>query len=211
MSRSSDKPIARIPRRERGRRRVAALLESAACLFAEKGYDAVTMTEVAAGAGAPIGSLYQFFPSKEALADALLDRFGERLRDALDGIAERATSLTVPELADALLNVLAGLEDERAAARVLIESRQEASARAAELKRSLRQQVAQILRARTSGLSRQRADTMACVVVELMKAAARQSAERQPATREDVVKELKRLATLYLMSLANHRRDGAAT
>jgi AcrR family transcriptional regulator len=48
-------------------------------LFAEKGYDAVTMTEVAARAGAPIGSLYQFFPSKETLADALLDRLDDAL------------------------------------------------------------------------------------------------------------------------------------
>src|SRR5262249_19964005 len=75
MSSSRGKATARAPQRERGKRRVAALLKAAASSFAEKGYDAVTMTEVAARARAPIGSLYQFFPSKEALADALLDRF----------------------------------------------------------------------------------------------------------------------------------------
>src|SRR5271165_141776 len=85
MSSQREKNTARVPQRERGRRRVADLLQAAASLFAEKGYDAVTMTEVAARAGAPIGSLYQFFPSKEALADALLDRIGERLDDALHG------------------------------------------------------------------------------------------------------------------------------
>ena len=36
------------------------------------------MTEIAQRAGAAIGSLYQFFPSKEALAEALFDRFAER-------------------------------------------------------------------------------------------------------------------------------------
>lgn len=177
-------------------------MESAASLFAEKGYDAVTMTEVAARASAPIGSLYQFFPSKEALADALLERFGTRLRDALGGIEERAAAYTVPQLADALLSLLAGFQEERAAARELIDSRQEASARAAELKRSLHQQVARILRARGPGLSPERADTAARVVVQLMKAAARQSAEQDSTVREDVLNELKRLTGLYLTNVA---------
>src|ERR1700747_193804 len=99
---------ARAPQRERGKRRVAALLEAALALFAEKGYDAVTMTEVAARAGAPIGSLYQFFPSKEAMADAILDGFGELLHDALGAIEERAATLTIPDLVDALLGFKAG-------------------------------------------------------------------------------------------------------
>ena len=57
MSSPGEKNTARAPQRERGKRRVAALREAAVTLFAEKGYDAVTMTEVAARAGAPIGSL----------------------------------------------------------------------------------------------------------------------------------------------------------
>src|SRR4029077_10438380 len=138
MSSPREKNTARVPQRERGRRRVADLLQAAASLFAEKSYDAVTMTEVAARAGAPIGSLYQFFPSKEALADAVLDRFGERLVDALNGIEERATTLTIPELVDALLDYKADFQEERAAAPALIESRQEASTRATELRLSLR-------------------------------------------------------------------------
>src|SRR6202041_3507784 len=78
---SSDTEIhgARSPKRERGKQRVAALLQAAAELFAEKGYDAATMTEIAARAGAPIGSLYQFFPAKEALAVTLVQNYAEML------------------------------------------------------------------------------------------------------------------------------------
>ena len=65
---------ARAPKRERGKQRVAALMDSGAAVIAERGYGAATMTEIAARAGASIGSLYQFFPSKEVLADALLRR-----------------------------------------------------------------------------------------------------------------------------------------
>ncbi len=77
---------ARAPQRERGRQRVADLLEAASAVFAEKGYAAATMTEIAARAGAPIGSLYQFFPGKESLGDALMRRYGERTIAALESI-----------------------------------------------------------------------------------------------------------------------------
>lgn len=197
MSSSKEKNTARAPQRERGKRRVASLLEAAAALFAEKGYDAVTMTEVAARAGAPIGSLYQFFPSKEALADAILECFGERLEDVLKGIEERVTTLTVPELVDALLDVLVGFQEERAAASALIESRQEASTRAAELRLSLRRHVTRILRARIPKMSPKHAESMTLVVIQLMKAAAWQSAEKDLTTRDIAMNELKYLAQLY--------------
>lgn len=72
---------ARVPRQERGRQRVAALLQAASEIFVEKGYDAATMTEIAARAKASIGSLYQFFPTKELLADALRRNYGNALID----------------------------------------------------------------------------------------------------------------------------------
>ena len=207
MSSPREKNTARVPQRARGRRRVADLLQAAASLFAEKGYDAVTMTEVAARAGAPIGSLYQFFPSKEALADAVLDRFGERLVDALNGIEERATTLTIPELVDALLDYKAGFQEERAAAAALIESRQEASTRVTELRLSLRRHVARILRARIPELSPERAESMALVVVQLMKAIAAQSAEKDLTIRDSLLKELRHVLCIYLKENMAYRVD----
>ena len=207
MSSPREKNTARVPQRERGRRRVADLLRAAASLFAEKGYDAVTMTEVAARAGAPIGSLYQFFPSKQALADAVLDRFGERLVDALNGIEERATTLTIPELVDALLDYKAGFQEERAAAAALIESSQEASTRATELRLSLRRHVARILRARIPELSPERAESMALVVVQLMKAIAAQSAEKDLTIRDSLLKEPRHVLCIYLKENMAYRVD----
>ena len=54
----------RIPIQERGEQRVTELLEAAAAIFAEVGYEAATMRDIAGRAGASIGSLYQFFPNK---------------------------------------------------------------------------------------------------------------------------------------------------
>src|SRR5271154_435946 len=100
---------ARAPKRQRGRLRVAAILETGREVILEKGYDAATMTEIAARAGAAIGSLYQFFPSKEALADALLARYCERLVGGLRDIAERAPALGASGVADALVDLMLDL------------------------------------------------------------------------------------------------------
>jgi len=51
---------AKAPRRARGHARVASLLEAASAEFAEKGYEATTMTAIAARAESSIGSLHQF-------------------------------------------------------------------------------------------------------------------------------------------------------
>src|ERR1700761_2210038 len=91
---SREVPPAAQPTRERGHLRVAAILEASTALFAERNYDAVTMTEVATRSGTAIGSLYRFFPTKELLADALLAHYGERLEHELTDLAERGPSLS---------------------------------------------------------------------------------------------------------------------
>ncbi|WP_245639904.1 helix-turn-helix domain-containing protein [Paraburkholderia heleia] len=71
------------PKRERDRRRVAAIMDAAVAVFTEKGYDAATMTEIAARSSTAIGSLYRFFPTKEALAEALLLRYAQQAKNGL--------------------------------------------------------------------------------------------------------------------------------
>ncbi len=96
--------LAKEPKRERGKQRVAALMDAGAELFAEKGYEATTMTEIASRAGAAIGSLYQFFPSKEALAEALFNRFAERAAASFAQVEARAPGCSARELADLLID-----------------------------------------------------------------------------------------------------------
>jgi AcrR family transcriptional regulator len=67
-------------RQERGLRRAEAILDAAEQVFAELGYDQASATAVASSAGISPGSLYQFFPSKQAIAQALGVRFAKQLR-----------------------------------------------------------------------------------------------------------------------------------
>lgn len=75
--------VARAPRRQaRGQRRIAEILDAAAQVLAQNGYEAATTNAIAAAAGISPGSLYQFFPNKEAISQALADRFVTQMRDA---------------------------------------------------------------------------------------------------------------------------------
>ena len=97
-------------RQARGLRRMDDILDAAAALFAEVGYDAATANAIAARLRMSPGSLYQFFPNKEAIARALEARYTGRLRAAYDatlsaGLAESPLSLLLDRLLDPLVSL----------------------------------------------------------------------------------------------------------
>jgi AcrR family transcriptional regulator len=63
--------LRRPPKQERSRERVDEILAAAKRLIGEKGIDAVKMREIAALAGGPISSVYQYFPNKSAIIATL--------------------------------------------------------------------------------------------------------------------------------------------
>lgn len=68
-----------IPRRqERGKKRMAELLRAAGQVFADVGYENATTNAIAARAGVSPGTLYQFFPNKQAIAEALADAYAAK-------------------------------------------------------------------------------------------------------------------------------------
>ncbi|WP_436493037.1 TetR family transcriptional regulator [Actinokineospora sp. HUAS TT18] len=71
---ASPTPLRRQPVQQRSAKRVEKMLESCAQLIDELGYDGVTTTLIAERAGVAVGSLYQFFPDKRAVVQALTQR-----------------------------------------------------------------------------------------------------------------------------------------
>ena len=130
------------PKRERGRQRVALLLDAGAEVFARRGFEPATMSEIAARAATAIGSLYRFFPTKDALADALVARYVAEVGGTIDDLAEAAPTLSPAAIADALFDMMLDTRRARAAATVLIDMR---GSRAA-LRERVRHGIAAILR-----------------------------------------------------------------
>ncbi|MGH7114843.1 MAG: TetR/AcrR family transcriptional regulator [Stellaceae bacterium] len=198
----------RAPQRHRGRMRVAALMQAAATVFAEKGFDAATMTEIAASAGAPIGSLYQFFANKEALADALLEQYGELIEAGLAQIEDRAAGLSAMALADALLGLIAGLRQETGAAFALLDARSDWSARRAELRHMTRRLIARILTRRAPQLAPQLVENMAVVLLHNLRAMAALIADGAEA-HPGALTELRDMTGFYVASRLSGSSDPA--
>jgi|SRR5580698_3796782 AcrR family transcriptional regulator len=197
---SSDVQVAapRAPKRQRGKQRVAELLTAGAAVFAEKGYEAATMTEIAARAAAPIGSLYQFFPSKEVLADSLVQNYVALLAADLQALEARARDIDTSDLVQALFSVLRGHPQERAATLPLAEARMDERTRRETFRYLLRRRIAAILRARTPTLSAEAARDCATVVLQLMKAASALQDEEGLTGRATALRELQALVVHYL-------------
>jgi AcrR family transcriptional regulator len=189
---------ARVPKRARGKQRVSELLQAAAAVFAEKGYEAATMTEIAARAGAPIGSLYQFFPVKESLADTLVQNYAALLAADLKELEARASGIDIKTLVERLFGLLRGRVRERAAALPLAEARMDERTRRTTFRHMLRRHIAAILRARAPALPADAARDMAVVVLQLMKAASTLSDEEGQPGRAAALRELQVLAVHYL-------------
>ena len=72
--------LRRKPKQERSIQRLDLILNAAATIIAEKGVSAMRMTELAAAAKVPIGSVYQYFPEKAAIVKALFDRHAQAIQ-----------------------------------------------------------------------------------------------------------------------------------
>jgi AcrR family transcriptional regulator len=71
---SDSHELRRLPRQERARFTVAAILEAAALVIDEVGWSRASTNRIAERAGVSIGSLYQYFPNKEAILASLYEK-----------------------------------------------------------------------------------------------------------------------------------------
>ena len=84
-------PLRRVPVQGRSVARVARMLDACAELVDEIGYEALTTTILAERAGVAIGSIYQFFPDKRAVVQALTLRSLEAYLERLSGRLSEST------------------------------------------------------------------------------------------------------------------------
>lgn len=188
-SAAAELPVARVPRRERGRQRVESLLDAAAALFAENGFEATTMTAIAQRAGASIGSLYQFFPTRQVLADALRARFEQHVDEALTRLAADGRCRTPEGLAAGLVELMKGLREERTAALALVDPNDPRDAHRLQIRNLMRTRIAALICQAVPETDADTAAQRAVLTLHLLKLVHQLPHEEAPAALEDALRD----------------------
>ena len=84
----------RVPRQQRSRDRVESILEAARVLIGKNGSASLKIQDIAKEGGVTAGSMYQYFPNKAAILQALAKQYFEQFHLLLQGaLAEKPTDL----------------------------------------------------------------------------------------------------------------------
>jgi len=86
-------------RQDRGQRRIADIVSAASVLFGTHGFDGTTMNAIAQRAGIAIGSLYQYFPDRDAIVDAVAASYVRAWESRTDGLVTSAGEMDLAQFA----------------------------------------------------------------------------------------------------------------
>ena len=90
---------------QRSRITVNAILEATARILVREGFDKASTNRIAEAAGVSVGSLYQYFPGKEAIVLALIDRHNSQVMQAVQGELAEAVNLPMEQAVRKLVAV----------------------------------------------------------------------------------------------------------
>ena len=96
---------------ERSRATVDALVEATARILVREGFDKASTNHIAEQAGVSVGSLYQYFPGKEALIAAVIERHSQEIMQVVRGALAKAVASPLREAVRTL--VAAAIEAHR--------------------------------------------------------------------------------------------------
>jgi AcrR family transcriptional regulator len=90
---------------KRSRLTVGAILEATARILVREGFDKASTNRIAGMAGVSVGSLYQYFPSKEAIVAALIDRHNQEVMREVQGELAEAVNYSMAQAVRKLVAV----------------------------------------------------------------------------------------------------------
>jgi AcrR family transcriptional regulator len=186
----------RVPQQRRGKRRVSALLDTAATVIAEKGYEQATMSEIARRAHSSIGSLYQFFPNKQAVAEAVREQYIEDINRSWTDLVGVAAKLSPEQLSRRLVTVQLEIVERHPALLALLEI--PPTSRTWRRRELIRVRVAMALMAHKPRLGESKALRIASVVQLVSRGLLTLYAKSDDRERAGIVEEFKAVLVGYL-------------
>jgi AcrR family transcriptional regulator len=187
----------RIPRQKRGQRRVAGFLQTAAAVIGEMGYERATMSTIAERAHSSIGSLYQFFPNKRVLAEAVRAQYLEEIESSWTALAAEAASLTTEKLACRLVTLQLELVKSHPALLALLDITP--TPHTSKRRGVIRARIAGVLVAHKPCLSISTATQIAAVVQHVSRGMLVLYAQTEALQRTQIVKEFQSVLTGYMV------------
>lgn len=191
------------PRQERSKATVDSILAATARVLVRQGFDGLTTNAVATTAGVSIGSLYQYFPNKEALVGALIERHMEEMNALVLAELTRVALLPIAQGARAVieLTIRAHAIDPELH-RVLTEQvpRVGRLAKLRDLDQLCHRMVAGLLTARRDEVAIRDPDMAAFIIVSAIEAVVHRAALLHPTRLRDpaLIDETTLLVTRYL-------------
>jgi AcrR family transcriptional regulator len=196
----SSNAVRRRPQQDRATLRVAAFIKAAESLFAENGFEATTMTEVAERAGSSIGALYNYFPDKRSLAMTLMTEYAHQIEAHWQPLFSTIHDLSGREFAERFIDRFLQFVDEHPAY-LQLQAAPIRFRRDPEARRAFRATLIQALRQRCPELTQQDALLKANVAVQLVKGMMALYADADASGKTAVVSEFKQVLALYLKSI----------
>lgn len=189
-----------VRRQTRGLQRIESILDAAATVFAELGYDQATTNKIAARAGISPGSLYQFFANKPDIARALAERLTAQILHSQSGL-EEVGDLDLAALVDRIVDPLIAFNVANPAFLKLFGRLDlpDILAHPIEpIEKAFHERLAATLADRNPGHEQARIDTITTTSIDIFRGLAAGIAHRQPDERTQRINEIKRALIGYL-------------
>jgi AcrR family transcriptional regulator len=188
------------PQQARSQATIEAILQTAAHILGQRGWRGLTTNAVADAAGVSIGSLYQYFPNKLSLVEAVRARHFDEVLAILQCAADEKLSRArrIEALVDGMIAVHGRYP---AAHRVLLEEvprGEDAGPRHDRFAASLRQRYEAIVRVNASGVSADQGRIVARVLAAAVAGVVHAAASDGTLRRDDLRHELLQLVDSYL-------------
>ncbi|MGU3585082.1 TetR/AcrR family transcriptional regulator [Rhodococcus sp. C26F] len=202
----SDRRRRRAPQQERSRAMVERIIAAGRTVLLDNGYEGASTNRIARAAGISPGSLYQYFPDKDAIVAEVVDRWTDAMHarisrvfaDALEG---PPTPVSVRDTMGELLDALA--ENPRLL-RVLIEELPRSpDSRLAAFERRIDDLLTMWLRFHLRGRGTRPVEAIAWILVRTVEnVAVSYVLDRPPVDRDVVADELTAMVTAYLRDMS---------
>jgi AcrR family transcriptional regulator len=193
----SDKALRRIPQQRRGRRRVDGFLRAAASVLAEMGYERATMCMIAKRANSSIGSLYQFFPNKHSVAEAVRVRYMEEIQQYWLKLADEAPQLHSEQLAGRLVTLQLEIVANYPALLVLLDV--PPTSRTSKQREIIRTRIAEVLMVHKPKLTNSTAVRIASVVQQVSRGMLALYAKTEAGQKTAIIEEFNSVLVGYLV------------